>query len=69
MLELTPRLYHLLLETVEGNLSKGMRQLNGIYPQRINHRHRLSGHFFRGGIRQYWCYMTVSRAVHQYEKN
>ena len=24
--------YHLLIETPDGNLSKGMRQLNGVYP-------------------------------------
>ena len=23
--------YHLVIETIEGNLSKGMRQLNGVY--------------------------------------
>ncbi len=40
--------YHLLLETVDGNLSKGMRQLNGIYTQRFNRRHRLVGHLFQG---------------------
>lgn len=40
--------YHLLIETVEGNLSKGMRQLNGIYTQRFNFRHQLSGHLFQG---------------------
>jgi putative transposase len=28
--------YHLLVETPEGNLSKGMRQLNGVYTQRFN---------------------------------
>jgi len=27
--------YHLLLETPEGNLSKGIRQLNSIYTQHI----------------------------------
>ncbi|MFW7523636.1 transposase [Vibrio ostreicida] len=27
--------YHLLLETPDGNLSKGMRQLNGVYTRRI----------------------------------
>jgi REP element-mobilizing transposase RayT len=32
--------YHLLVETPEGNLSKGMRQLNGLYAQRFNHRIR-----------------------------
>jgi hypothetical protein len=25
--------YHFVVETVEGNLSKGMRQLNGVYTQ------------------------------------
>ena len=40
--------YHLLLETVEGNLSGGMRQLNGEYTQRFNRRHRLVGHLFQG---------------------
>ncbi len=40
--------YHLLLETVDGNLSKGMRQLNGLYTQRVNRRHRLDGHLFQG---------------------
>ena len=40
--------YHLLLETVDGNLSKGMRQLNGLYTQRFNRRHHLVGHLFQG---------------------
>lgn len=40
--------YHLLLETVDGNLSRGMRQLNGLYTQRFNRRHRLVGHLFQG---------------------
>lgn len=40
--------YHLLLETAEANLSKGMRQLNGVYTQRFNRRHGLSGHLFQG---------------------
>ena len=33
--------YHLLVETVDGNLSRGMRQLNGQYTQRFNQRHQL----------------------------
>ena len=37
--------YHLLIETPDGNLSKGMRQLNGVYTQQYNRRHGLSGHF------------------------
>ena len=40
--------YHLLLETVDGNLSRGMRQLNGVYTQRVNRRHGLVGHLFQG---------------------
>ncbi len=40
--------YHLLIETIEGNLSKGMRQLNGVYSQEINRRHELVGHLFQG---------------------
>lgn len=40
--------YHLLIETVEGNLSQAMRQLNGIYTQHFNRRHQLVGHLFQG---------------------
>ncbi|MBX3332172.1 MAG: transposase [Nitrospira sp.] len=40
--------YHLVIETPEANLSKGMRQLNGIYTQRYNRRHRTVGHLFQG---------------------
>ncbi|MGY4707037.1 REP-associated tyrosine transposase [Candidatus Bipolaricaulota sp. J31] len=40
--------YHLLIETPEANLSRGMRQLNGVYTQRFNRRHKRSGHLFQG---------------------
>lgn len=40
--------YHLLIETPYGNLSKGMRQLNGLYTQRFNQRHQRVGHLFQG---------------------
>ena len=40
--------YHLVIETSDGNLSKGMRQLNGVYTQASNHRHDRSGHLFQG---------------------
>jgi len=40
--------YHLVIETPEGNLSKGMRQLNGLYTQAYNRRHRTVGHLFQG---------------------
>ena len=34
--------YHLLIETPEGNLSRGMRELNGRTTQAVNRRHRLA---------------------------
>lgn len=40
--------YHLLIETPEGNLSQGMRQLNGIYTQKFNRKHTMVGHVFQG---------------------
>ena len=40
--------YHLLIETPDGNLSKGMRQLNGVFTQRFNNRHHRVGHIFQG---------------------
>lgn len=43
--------YHLVLETVEGNLSQGMRHLNGFYSQEFNKQHRLVGHVFQGRYR------------------
>lgn len=32
--------YHLMVETPEANLSIGMRQLNGVYTQKYNRRHK-----------------------------
>ncbi len=40
--------YHLVIETPDTNLSKGMRQLNGVYTQRFNRSHRRVGHVFQG---------------------
>ena len=40
--------YHCVVETPDANLSKGMRQLNGVYTQRVNRRHGLVGHLFQG---------------------
>jgi len=40
--------YHLVIETPDGNLSKGMRSLNGIYTQTFNRRHHRVGHLFQG---------------------
>lgn len=40
--------YHLLVETTECNLSLGMRQLNGVYTQRFNRKHKRVGHVYQG---------------------
>ena len=40
--------YHLVIETPDGNLAKGMRQLNGVYTQATNRRHGRVGHLFQG---------------------
>lgn len=45
---LMPNHYHLLIETRDENLSRGMRQLNGLYTQDFNRRHHRVGHLFQG---------------------
>lgn len=54
---------HLLLETPEGNLSAGMRQLNGVYTQHVNRVHRRVGHVFQGRCRA----VLVERESHLLE--
>lgn len=45
---LLPDRYEALIHTPEPNLSRGMRQLNGVYTQRYNERHGHEGQIFRG---------------------
>jgi REP element-mobilizing transposase RayT len=45
---LMPNHYHLLIETSQPTLSKGMKYLNGIYTQRFNRRHQRVGHVLQG---------------------
>ena len=40
--------YHLMIETPEPNLVRGMRRLNGVYTQAFNRRHNKVGHVFQG---------------------
>jgi putative transposase len=40
--------YHLVIETLDPNLSRGMRQLNGVYTQQFNQHHGRVGHVFQG---------------------
>ena len=47
--------YHLLLETVDGQLARGMRNLNGNYSQYFNRKHALVGHVFQGRYKAIVC--------------
>ena len=38
--------YHLLVQTPDMNISRGMRWLNGMYARRFNRRHKRTGHLF-----------------------
>ena len=40
--------FHIVVETADGNLSAGMRQLNGVYTQWHNRSHNRVGHVFQG---------------------
>lgn len=40
--------YHLLVQTPNGNLSRAMRHINGVYTQRYNRRRSIGGQLFRG---------------------
>jgi len=40
--------YHILVETPDSNLSKGMRHLNGVYTQYFNRTHQRVGHVYQG---------------------
>lgn len=40
--------YHLLIEMPEPNLSQGMRQLNGVYIQKVNRKRKRLGHLLQG---------------------
>jgi putative transposase len=39
--------YHLLIETTRPNLSRGMRELNGVYAQKLNYIRNSVGHVFQ----------------------
>ena len=40
--------FHLVIQTPEPNLSRGMRWLNGTYADWFNRRHKRAGHLFQG---------------------
>lgn len=55
--------YHLLIETIDPNLSMGMRQLNGVYTQSFNRSHKRVGHLFQGRYKS----ILVERGPHLLE--
>jgi putative transposase len=60
--------YHLLVQTPDANLSKGMRQLNGVYTQAYNRRHGKTGHLFQGRYKAILvdadaCLLELSRYI------
>lgn len=62
--------YHLLLQTPEGNLSRVMRHLDGVYTQRYNRRHARDGPLFRGRytallVEKETYLLAVARYIHQ----
>ena len=46
--------YHLLIETREENLSKFMRQINGIYAVYFNKKYKRSGHLWQGRFKSWY---------------
>ena len=60
--------FHLSVATPEANLAKGMRILNGSYPQRFNRRYDRVGHVFQGRygaelLRRHEHMLEVSRYI------
>lgn len=55
--------YHLLLDTPEPTLSRGMKHLNGVYTQSFNRRHRRVGHLLQGRFKA----ILVERESHLLE--
>lgn len=61
--------YHLLLETPQGNLSRVMRHLDGLYTQSFNRAHHRDGPLFRGRYRAILIdaeeyFLSVARYIH-----
>jgi len=45
--------YHLVTQTAEANVSRGMHWLNGTYARWFNHRHQRAGHLFQGRFKAF----------------
>ena len=51
--------YHLLIETHEASLSKGMKYLNGSYTQFFNYHHKRVGHALQGRYKAILVQRTI----------
>ena len=60
---LMPNHYHLVLAPRDGDVSAGMKALNGGYARHFNKRHGCEGHLFRNRFRS----VEVARDEHLYE--
>ena len=58
--------YHLVAETPEANLSRGMRQLNGVYTQIFNRRHSRVGHLLGIGSGAAIVPLLVRKILHPF---
>lgn len=62
--------YHLLIKTPQGNLSRAMRHIDGVYTQRHNRRKKTDGSLFRGRYKAIVIdaesyLLQVSRYIHR----
>ena len=60
--------FHLLIDGDREGLSNGMRYLNGVYAQRFNRRHQLTGHlfqdrFYAGLVESDWHLLELGRYI------
>lgn len=55
--------YHLIIETSDTTLSRGMRHLNGVYTQKFNWHHNRVGHVFQGRYKA----VLIERETHLLE--
>jgi len=58
--------YHLVIQTPEANLSRGMQWLNGTYADWFNRRHNRSGHLFQGRFKSFVIDTEYSAEVLRY---
>jgi REP element-mobilizing transposase RayT len=51
--------YHLLLETIDENISEAIQYLNGTYSMYFNKKYKRTGHFWQGRYLSYYLYDNV----------